>query len=403
MNRQACIIIMVVAAGCGDNLSGADNLLADAGSTANPMDADTDGAIDAPVDTPPLDLTELCGSVPVTLDDWESCYQKRWCKWEVGCLPLNTYRDVQECLVRSDEVEGGRLSAERREHKRAVEQGLAKVNYTAFTQCLVETSETRCNTAPRSVACATRFTGTINDGDSCFSAVDCASPGAECVSDCTGACCLGSCRPKFKEGEACDYFDSCEPGLRCHHICLSGDIGTSCASNRDCDPNAWCDTGTCKADFMPGAACTSPLQCGGDTSCIGLSIIDSSPGHCLSISKVGDHCDSFCYGNLYCDASGICRELPGLGDSCPEFTPCSGVDTVCSNGECVLRGDAGATCSSSQPCQPGWFCTSELDNPKPTCVPPGDPGQPCADPSHCKSHLCSGTGMCIDTCPPGGT
>jgi hypothetical protein len=55
------------------------------------------------------------------------------------------------------------------------------------------------------------------------------------------------------------------------------------------------------------------------------------------------------------------------------------------------------------------YCNSELNDPNPTCVAPGGTGQPCADPRHCESYLCSGTtgqpGQCLGwagTCPAGG-
>jgi hypothetical protein len=344
----------------------------------------------------------------VTLDDWERCYRKRWCEWRVGCLPMNSYLDVQECIDRSDDVEGVWLGAALREHKRAIEQGRASIDIAAFTRCLLDTSGALCNTASRSVACAKRFIGTISDGGDCYTDIECASPGATCESSCTDACCLGTCQPKLKLGDPCDLDFSCEPGLVCNQTCLSGDIGTPCRDFFDCDSNAWCNAGVCAADLAPGSACTSRSQCGGDTTCTGLSIIDSQPGQCLSISKPGDPCDLICYGNLYCDASGTCRDLPKLGDSCSGFTPCRGVDTVCSsNGQCVLRGDVGATCSVSQPCQPGLFCTSELNDPNPKCAARQAEGLPCTDPSHCESFLCSGNivkpGVCLawsDTCPP---
>jgi hypothetical protein len=353
-------------------------------------------------------LAELCGAVPVTLDDWEDCYQRRHCEWEVGCVPLNTYRDAQECIDRGDQVEGGRLTAERRKRKRAIEDGRALLDTAAFTQCLVDTSAVLCDTARFSVACANRFVGSVADSETCYADIECVSPGASCEASCSDACCQGVCRPRFKEGESCDLFDSCEPGLECYHTCVSGDIGDPCASDDYCGPNAWCDlaTGVCTTVFTLGAACTSTLQCGGETSCLGLTIIDSSPGHCLRISHAGDTCDYYCYGNLYCDASGTCRDLPELGQSCSLFIPCRGVDTICRNGLCVLRGDIGAICSSNQPCLPGLFCTSELNDPSPKCAARGGEGAPCADPSHCESYLCSGSatqpGVCLpwsDTCP----
>lgn len=410
MMRPACLVVIFVVAGCGDNLSGDANSPADAGS-----DGPVDAPVDVHVDTPPSSLTELCGTEPPATSDvnyidyWESCYKRRWCEVQVGCVPQSSFRDVQECLDRSDEVEGSRLVAELRERRRAVDHARASLDVAAFTQCLIDTSGDRCTTVQSSVACATRFTGTIADGGGCYADIECASPGATCESSCSDACCLGTCRPKFREGEMCDLFESCEPGLVCHRTCLSGDIDAPCGSNRDCDSNAWCNAGRCSADLAPGAACTSPLQCGGRSSCIGLSIVDSSPGHCLSISRAGDRCDYFCYGNLYCDGSGTCRDLPGLDQSCSGLAPCGGVDNICSNGRCVQRGGVDASCTSSRTCMPGLFCTSELNDPKPTCALPGAVDQPCVAPSHCESYLCSGTsgqpGVCLtwsDSCPLGG-
>ncbi|HWU90772.1 MAG TPA: hypothetical protein VN253_26080 [Kofleriaceae bacterium] len=392
MKRRA-LIVAVVVTGCGDDLEGF------VAPTTPPADAYV-------VDQPAADLAEICGAQPVTLDDWEDCYQRRYCENLVGCSSLNSYRDVQECAARNDDVASGRLSAERRARRRAVEHGRASIDVAAFTQCLVDLDRAHCNTARSSVACATRFVGTVGDGGACSTDFECVSPGATCAADCADACCLGTCRPRFKQGEACDLADSCEPGLVCHGTCLSGDIGAPCVNLRDCDQVAWCNAGTCAADLTPGAACTSLSQCGGETTCIGLSIVDPTPGQCLSISRPGDRCDFACYGNLYCDPSGTCRELPVLGQSCSSFVPCRGVDTFCSNGVCVDRGDNGATCSGTKPCRPGLFCTDELGDPTPTCAARRVVGEACAAPGHCSSHLCSGStgqpGICLpwsDTCP----
>jgi hypothetical protein len=266
------------------------------------------------------------------------------------------------------------------------------------------------------VGCALRFTGTLGDRQTCNADVECRSPGARCTPACTDACCTGTCEPKFKQGQPChddENGNSCEPGLLCHRTCLAGDINTPCSGDRDCDTNAWCHVlaagqpGTCEADFAPGAECTNPLQCGGETSCIGLSIVTTNPGHCLRISHPGDHCDSFCYGNLYCDGSGTCRTLPALGQTCPGFITCADVDTFCdASSHCALRGDAGAACDA-RPCLPGLFCTSELNDPMPTCARPRPEGDTCASPGHCESYLCSGNkdrqGICLtawsDSCP----
>jgi hypothetical protein len=381
----------------------------DAGAVdARPVDA---GSIDGGVQDP--ELVAACGAMPVTFDDWENCYQKRKCEWEVGCVSGNSYRNVQECIDQGNAVSGGRLAAERRERKRAVEQGRASVNVVRFTQCLIETSALHCNTSLFFPQCLTRFDGTRGDGATCLTDAECASPDAVCASSCPDACCLGTCQPKFKVGEACTDRHSCEPGLQCnlHRVCISGDANTPCRDDTDCDSNAWCDglAHLCKADLAPNADCKNPLQCGGETSCVGLSVSTTDPGHCLRISEPGDRCDAFCYGNLYCDATGVCRALPGFGEGCSALTNCSGVNTVCgANSTCVLRGDVGASCGSNQPCLAGLFCTSQLGDVNPKCAAPRATGQPCGAPGHCQSFLCSGNmvspGVCLpwsDTCPPG--
>src|SRR4029079_3496180 len=139
-----------------------------------------DAAIVGPVDPPVVDLVALCGANPATPDDWERCYQKRKCEWEVGCVPLTTFRDVQECIDLGDAVQDGRLVAERRERMRAVAEGRASIDVAVFSRCLVETAPDRCATALFHPSCARRFAGTIGDTQACRADIECASPGAHC-------------------------------------------------------------------------------------------------------------------------------------------------------------------------------------------------------------------------------
>lgn len=397
---RACVVLLTAIAGCATHSPQVEPP-SDAGSDGSvPVDAAVDSN-DAPGSEPPPlpDVAALCGTVPVSLEDWERCYQQRWCGATVGCEPQNRYRSTRECLERSDDVQGGRLDAAQRERAQAVSRGRASIDIAAFTRCLADTSPERCTTVWSSAACATRFTGTIDDGGACFTDIECASPGAVCDTSCTDACCLGTCRPKFREHQHCDLLRSCEPGLVCSGTCLSGDIGTACADHDDCDSNAWCNAGRCRADRALGEPCTTPLQCSGYASCIGLSVVDSEPGRCLSIANAGDRCESFCYGSLYCDASGVCRDLVQLGASCGGAGPCGGVDTECRGGVCVMRDGAGVSCSSSRSCLSGLFCTSELSEPMPRCTAPRALGAPCSAPWHCDSYRCGGTtgrpGVCL--------
>src|SRR5687768_9314464 len=113
--RATHAIAMLAAVGCGSSQPAIDSGL--------PPDA----PLMAPIDAPVANLVALCGAQPATPEDWERCYQKRKCEWEVGCVPATAFRDVQECLELGDAVEGGRLAAERRERLRAVAQGRASV------------------------------------------------------------------------------------------------------------------------------------------------------------------------------------------------------------------------------------------------------------------------------------
>src|SRR5262249_39171942 len=130
MKWHACMVVVVVVASCGDNLSEGTAPYPPI-HVSPPVNAlppvDVPPIDPPPGDPPPSDLAKICGAEPVTLDDWETCYQKRWCEWRVGCLPMNSYLDVPECIARSDDVEGGRLSAELRERKRAVAEQLASI------------------------------------------------------------------------------------------------------------------------------------------------------------------------------------------------------------------------------------------------------------------------------------
>lgn len=425
----AVVIALVAAAACSSPSS--PGMLAgpiDAGDAGggSPDDASEDALadarrpavdaallIDAPIgpDAPPevTDLAVICGGhEPHSFDEWEDCYQQRKCEWEVGCVPQNSYRDVQDCITSGNGVSGGQLAAERAERQRAVADGTAAIDPVAFKACLIGTSATHCPTALFDANCLTRFTGTVHDGGSCATDVDCASPGATCQATCTDACCAGTCQPKPTVGEPCWDYESCAPGLVCSvhgpqgedRRCLSGDFGSACSDVLDCDLDAWCDpqAGRCKPTFPIGAQCTGSLQCSGDASCIGTSISNTKPGLCLRTSEPGDPCDSLCYGNLSCDG-GHCRSLPVRGQSCSALTPCAGADTVCNSGFCVARSSEGMPCTGDT-CLPGLFCTSALGDPIPgaTCAAPRAAGGACNDPAQCDSYFCTGAGTQMGTC-----
>jgi hypothetical protein len=358
---------------------------------------------DAGPDAEPPELAELCGAMPVTLDDWEDCYARRVCEWASNCPTYNYYADADDCVAHADGIQGGALTAMRRERARAVEDGRAAIDEAQFTQCLIETAADRCNTAFLTPSCKLRFSGTIADGQPCLGDIECASPGATCARDCADACCEGVCDPADAIGATCESFYGCVPGATCDiGTCFAGDLGSQCNTLGGCDPERYCDlqTHTCKQDLPPGATCTNLLQCGGETSCVGLET--SATGTCSRLTEAGDPCDAFCYGNLVC-AGGVCKSLPAVGQTCGSV-PCLGAGNVCINGRCAPRVGVGVECHDTI-CAPGLFCTNELGDTTPACAEPGGTGAPARDSSHCASHLCSGNenqeGEClpwVDTC-----
>src|SRR5262245_44464310 len=87
---------------------------------ASPPATDSGLPPDAAIDAPVASLVDLCGAQPATPEDWERCYQKRTCAWEVGCVPATAFRDIAECIELGDAVQKGRLAAERRERLRSI-------------------------------------------------------------------------------------------------------------------------------------------------------------------------------------------------------------------------------------------------------------------------------------------
>lgn len=399
------IVVAAVVSACGDNA----RIAGDAGIPDGGM---PDGG--SP-DAPPEDLATMCGGIPTTLQEWERCYLKRLCETAVHCSRLNQYTDVQECIGLFDAANGGELTFEERERRRAVDAGRASLDVSAFTQCLVELSPRRCSTAGTAPSCATRFVGTIADGASCYSDAECASPGARCApADCGESCCLGVCEPRAKVGEPCSTLE-CEPGLRCgsQSKCVIGDIGSQCTDFLDCDPNAWCDqnAGICKPDLQEGDKCNDLIQCGGETTCVGRKLGESgNPGRCLRVTEPGDVCDQRCLGNLYCyrpnlNEMGACRLLPKHGEGCADY--CIGINEHCERGLCVTRPGVGDPCSNGS-CRTGLFCTDELDATNPgVCRSRLQDGEgECNQPAQCQSYICSGgqgrPGSCqptLNTCP----
>jgi hypothetical protein len=395
-------------------------------------DTGTDARDATPSDGQPhpglADLVQLCGAIPVDFEAWETCYRRRLCEWALNCDPLGRFSTVQECIQLIDAESRGAVAAQIAERRRAVSMGRASIDTWAFAQCLRETDPTKCKTAKYHVDCAERFAGTIEDGGSCYSDVECKSAGfpepvfgrytgAWCERDCVDACCVGRCRRAAQEGDSCADGRWCEADLRCSidGRCLSGDAGTHCRHNNDCDRGLWCEQpaplqpGRCAAQLAIGEVCQSHFQCPGDWLCI--APMAGAKARCARTDAPGAFCNGDCYGKMYCELSGVtghCRELRKLNETCDNVARCDSVTTVCSQGICVARVAEGRACAT-ETCMPGLFCSSELGSlapgdPAPTCLVPQPAGARCTKEHQCASFICGPQGLCLpdsDTCPPG--
>jgi hypothetical protein len=380
-----------------------DDAQVDAGDGQRPDADGLDGATEGdgdPSDSRSDLLVELCGSVPRTLDDWEDCDRRRRCAWILACDFQTQWVDVAECVTSFDDANGRAGWVARRARARAIAAGRAQLNEAAFTECLLDLEPSRCVSAAWSRACAARFSGSIEDGSACSVDEECRSLGARCARvDDDDPCTVGTCVARYREGERCDEFLSCEPGLPCHGTCRAGTVGSACASPRDCGPGTWCDQGLgrCAVDLPLGAACTSTLQCSGGADCIGLSIVNADPGRCQLTAREGDRCDFLCRGALACEG-GRCVPLPRLGAACG-FPGCAGANATCRDARCVLRGAVGADCIAES-CAFGSFCSVELGASNPTCAAPLAPGAICTRDGQCESGYCTGSevrpGKCAD-------
>jgi hypothetical protein len=365
---------------------------------------------DEPADSDPPSpetLPEMCGSTPTTPAEWEQCYVERWCATTLNCSIGTMYADVQECLEASNWSGGAQRDFDIAENIRAVNDGRASIDVDEFTLCLQELSPSRCNTAGTAAACKLRYDGTVADDGDCYANAECASPGATCSPvDCGAACCTGTCVPKKHLGDpACSGsgLNACEPGLVCGpHGCVAGEPGDDCTTNSDCDAGGYCDhvglaSGVCAADHGEGATCSSVLQCGGETGCVGLKR-SVGTATCRRLSEPGDACDDYCLGAMYCDLPasglGVCRALPSGEEPCNAFLWCLGVHEQCGpGGYCEGRIPDGESCSDPNlVCEVGSFCTSVWSEPSPVCraqLADGETG--CTQDYQCQSHLCGGS------------
>ena len=171
-----------------------------------------------------------------------------------------------------------------------------------------------------------------------------------------------------------------------------------CAKHYDCVPGAWCNNGTCVA--APGRRSLQQPPRDGETRCVGL-MRPVAPATCRRVTHVGDTCDWFCLGNLYCDLPatgfGVCKPIPVHNEACSAQLPCLGVDQRCA-GQCIDRSTVGQSCTDGT-CQPELFCSDQVAAANPICTARlGDATSGCNQPAQCQSYVCDGGVSAIGNC-----
>ncbi len=251
--------------------------------------------------------------------------------------------------------------------------------------------------------------GTVANGGTCSSSVDCTN----------GYChfsdtCAGTCTAYATTGTECDLGDVvCAPDATCDnrtHVCTTqtGTAGSACSdtAHTGCEPTLTCldpdgdgngtctelpsrgercdentivcdfNSGICDYDFatMTGICapafaigsmrCIIDAQCAGDAYCRGASFGTMTYGTCTARATRGQSCATDkCVDGLVCRPDRTCGDQPALGDAC---TPASGCDGArCSGGgTCIALLGAGEHCAANN------TCASRVCNPTTmTCAP----------------------------------
>ncbi|MFH2005782.1 MAG: MopE-related protein [bacterium] len=252
-----------------------------------------------------------------------------------------------------------------------------------------------------------------------------------CNNACTNAhgstsCVGGSCTPSCASGWGnCDGDpdNGCETDLNTVTLC------GSCTIDANCPPGFFCNGTVCEKKWSNGHVCTGNSQCQTgfcrdgvccDGDCVGdcrACNISGSVGAC-SYHSTGTDPESNCAvdtGNPcgqtgQCDGSGGCQlEASGvvcaaaqcpLGntyfftDTCDGVGGCQDGGTtdcspyVCNTGGGVCR----SSCTLNSHCISGYWCSGNA------CVPLGNTGSACTNPSQCTSNQCWDGYCCNEQC-----
>ena len=193
----------------------------------------------------------------------------------------------------------------------------------------------------------------VVSGGACLGEHECAD-GLRCVS--------GRCAAVARVGQPCAQVYDCEDGAACHMTYASGGtcMATTCSE-------AGRDTGNCTTTRSTGRACAADLTCPALEVC---AVDTTATGVCRRVPGPGESCDGFlnfaCLDGLVCRLSDkVCVE-PQLGGECGVVGEATdeacGTDLGCDartdgTNLCVGRVPVGGACTMES-CVAGAHCST---------------------------------------------
>jgi hypothetical protein len=355
-----------------------------------------------------------CAGPTIALENVEQCFLEFQCEFMTRCFP--GFPNEQFCRPRLFDFfallnggdgggnggDGGPTPLLFDIFQRATTAGVTNYDGANAFACIDKMKRLSCGSEGGGVdECEYILNSDAPTGSVCHDDFEC-KVGDYCLGDQLETCSInGTCRTGRDVGQSCNI-DRCKPHLSCVRLggggggnqstCQDGSMGSPCSESRECDAAFFCGNNQCVPKLPLGANnCTLSEQCSGDEQCVG--------GSCSPVNQAGQVCAGVCWGNLFCNESGVCQAMPGQGQDCSQVPDtglgqCDSVDLVCNLAqECAPRAPDGAACGAvgaPSPCQLGLFCTSELGEQPGQCAQPVADGGRCNSPTHCESGFCGG-------------
>lgn len=224
----------------------------------------------------------------------------------------------------------------------AVNNGSMKLNSCAATACLEEIEELNCydaetpmreNYVPFIDSCYQALAGNLSTGQPCTINGQCGT-GEFCQPDDEQDVCGGSCADVglYGSGQCGDII--CRGDQYCvpdNDVCVSRHAdGESCEEDYHCKYNSECVDGQCApivSGLGEGSTCDlSTALCEFGLICVG--------GTCQKPASTGETCAFFgCSPDLYCNSEGKCVAKGGADASCTDGSQC--LSTHCVAGKCT--------------------------------------------------------------------